>query len=314
MSASNSRRRREAAERASYTGEENPLAARAVGRGPAFGLDACEEGQRRLRALFALYVINHGRTAAGPGSASVVLSYTPVISPQFHELRLVTDSPHNVMGRLLGGASGLPGLRVAGMTPAASPFHADTLELLHLPTQARMAITRQTRRADPATVDACEVAHAARYFDEWTHDVALTAAEQEQLADWPAMSTDIERLFAGLTSRLGLKDPAKKWGLGQWYWDPCEGRERLTELGADGRRLWGAGDHWQLTWDGYPFIDDLVEAVTHPAVGIPEARASWQAPNARAELALGTARLLLTHKPRYADGPPFGRRRQGQGA
>jgi hypothetical protein len=201
-------------------------------------------------------------------------------------------------------AGGLPGIRLVAITPTSHGMLADTYELVHLPTQATLSITQQERHRDPAVPNEAAIAQVMRNFNRYTADVPLLPVEEDLLAGWPTMSPDAERLFAGMVARLNLTHPKRLWGIGLRYWDPCRrelGRPALSDLKGDGRRLWGEGDYWELTWDSYPFIGDLVSAVTDPLVGIAGAHVEWEEGDRRAVVTCGTARLRLTHNPRFRD-------------
>ncbi|MGW0413564.1 hypothetical protein ACWDZX_20085 [Streptomyces collinus] len=120
-----SRRRRAARLRAAYTRESLPLAASgirssrdSVAFGSGLGLDVCTASQRRMRALLALGLFNHGPSSLWPRRISLadVTRYTLVVSPRYDDLVITTRAPYNVTCWLVGrndfSEIGLPGLRV----------------------------------------------------------------------------------------------------------------------------------------------------------------------------------------------------------
>lgn len=96
-------RRRAIKLRASYTRETRSLAApgihrRPPGNGSVFGdlgLDACTAPQRRLRALLALGMLNHGPMSLWPRHVSLadVTRYTIVVSPRHDDLVITARAP-----------------------------------------------------------------------------------------------------------------------------------------------------------------------------------------------------------------------------
>lgn len=99
--------------------------------------------------------------------------------------------------------------------------------------------------------------------------------EREALLGVPAMTPGSETLLAGLVSHLDVREPNRQWATGMWWWDPFHrpkrrGLARSTDRFA---QLWGAGDNWELKWNGYPYPEDLAACLTSPMVGLEGASA-----------------------------------------
>ncbi|MGK5696970.1 hypothetical protein ACSNOJ_29475 [Streptomyces sp. URMC 128] len=219
------------------------------------GFDTPDPGQLRLRALLALGIFNGGRLQQWPGTWAMasVTHYDLVLSPRADNLVLITPTPSNVLQYLVprGRPMGLPGLRLEETT-------ADSFLLRHVVIGARMTVT-----------DRPPISPFGGDFDGdrvWNVQQELTAAEQEALADVPPMTDDASVLLSGLMSRIGLRDPWRNWALGNWFMDPLD---RTSEWGGGpGRRLWGHGGWWELTWGSFPFRGDVARALTDPQAGI----------------------------------------------
>lgn len=87
-------RRRAAHLRAAYTGETYPLATPGIARhgaGSGLGLDTCTAPQRRLRALLALGLLNHGPTSTWPRHVSLATSLATPSS--YHPTTTIWSSP-----------------------------------------------------------------------------------------------------------------------------------------------------------------------------------------------------------------------------
>lgn len=304
---SNSRRRAVAALRARYTGESHSLAASGVERGHAIGLDLCTLAQQRMRAFLALYLFNSGLIAALPDTfqTAFITGYTLLVSPQRDHLRLVTDAPANVAGRICwvgrgSGASGVPGMRLAGVGHTGSRRPSESYRLLHVPTGGSLVVTSSGHRPEESTfVDPTRNG----YTDAWLQvGQPLSEGEEHRLTQWPSMTIDMCILAAGLVARLNLTDPDKRWTVGQWFWDPLRSSLGAPDLGRPdigtlelSRHLWGNADEWDLRWEGYPFLDDLIYAMTDPAVGMPAL--TVRRDKRDVTLCIGSARLRLMHRP-----------------
>ncbi|MEU9471302.1 hypothetical protein AB0D78_32700 [Streptomyces avermitilis] len=234
--------------------------------------------QQRLRALLALGIFNGGPLQEWPGmwAMASVTHYDLILSPRPDDLVVITPTPSNVLTYLVprGKPVGLPGLRL-------EEARADAFQLRHLVTGARMTVTDRPP-VPPFDGD----------FDErrvWTVDQGLTGEEHDALADVPPMTDDTLVLLSGLMSRIGLCDPQRQWALGNWFMDPLD---RTSAWGGRaGRRLWGRGDWWELTWGGFPFAEDVAMALTDPQAGIAGAHAvrvrrGWEVRVGNAVLAL----------------------------
>ncbi|WP_228924550.1 restriction endonuclease [Streptomyces sp. DH7] len=224
-------RRRAAHLRAAYTRETHALAsagidrhdARASSAGSGLGLDACTTSQRRLRALLALGLLNHGPTSTWPRNVSPadVTRYTLVVSARHDNLVLTTRAPYNVACWLVSRNRlpqiGLPGLRV-------ETSYEEGWRLLHLPTGAALTVTsdRNGRLRGPATA-------GSNYAQLWTTGVPLTAEEHAVLNALPPLGADTETLLAALTVRLCAHAPDESWDVGTWF-SSLAGRPDEPEL------------------------------------------------------------------------------------
>ncbi|BAC75357.1 hypothetical protein SM007_27510 [Streptomyces avermitilis] len=272
-------RRSASATRRAFSGEHRQAAARGVPRGCGhLGFDTSDLAQQRLRALLALGIFNGGPLQEWPGmwAMASVTHYDLILSPRPDDLVVITPTPSNVLTYLVprGKPVGLPGLRL-------EEARADAFQLRHLVTGARMTVT-----------DRPPVPPFDGGFDEhrvWTVDQGLTGEEHDALADVPPMTDDTLVLLSGLVTRIGLRDPQRQWALGNWFMDPLD---RTSAWGGRvGRRLWGRGDWWELTWGSFPFAEDVAMALTDPQAGIAGAHAvrvrrGW-------EVQVGTAVLAL---------------------
>ncbi|MFG3552345.1 hypothetical protein [Streptomyces sp. NPDC047725] len=247
--------------RRAYSGEHVLAAARGIPRGCGhLGFDTSDPGQQQLRALLALGIFNSGRLQQWPGTWAMasVTHYDLILSPRPDDLVLITPTPSNVLGYLVprGRGVGLPGLRLEAATD-------DSFLLRHLVTGARMTVT------DRPPVPAFDGDFDER--DAWGARQGLTVEEQQALADVPPMSDAALVLLSGLVTRIGLCDPDERWALGNWFVDPLD---RTSEWGGrPGRRLWGHGNWWELTWGSFPFHEDVAAALTDPRAGISGAHA-----------------------------------------
>ncbi|MEV4600797.1 hypothetical protein AB0K15_25800 [Amycolatopsis sp. NPDC049253] len=258
--------------RRSYTGEDKASAAAGVGRG-GLGLDLCSPQQRRFRALLALFLFNANVPDTpfdDQHSANAFLAYTMTVSPRFDTLVcLVPGAVENAVGRLLASPGpdslqyGVPGLRVE----AAVDFR--TYHLVHLPTGAKMVVA--SRPDFPLLSD---IQNAGPHLDTWSAntfvgaDIPLADVEREALSRLPAMPAGIERILAALVTRLDARDPARKWAVGNWWYDPL-GRPFPPGYRHNGKiSLWGQRPKWALRWNGWPRPEDIVGCLTAPIVGV----------------------------------------------
>jgi hypothetical protein len=224
------------------------------------GFDSPDPGQKQLRTLLALGIFNAGPLQHWPGAwgTASLTHYSLTVSPRHDDLVLITPTPCNVLRYLVprGKPVGVPGLRL-------EEARADAFVLRHLVTGARMTVTDRPRL--PAFEADFDEDHRV-----WTVQHDLTGPEREVLADVPAMTQEALVLLSGLTSRIGLSDPRRRWAVGNWFEDPLD---RTLAWSRAGRRLWGRGDWWELTWNGFPFHEDVAMALTDPQAGIAGARA-----------------------------------------
>jgi hypothetical protein len=246
-----------------YTGEASRAAALGVSReGHGIGLDDCTPAQRRLRFLLALGVFNQGALQASPGEWTVagISSYDLVLSPRFDDLAVVCRTPYNAVCWLVpdGRAVRVPGLRLQEQI-------GGTYLLRHLVCGTSMSVT-----AEPSTRPDSGDLYGNGRDRLWSTRTPVTEAEWDLLESLPSVTPAAEALLAGLLVRLCLRDPAAGWAIGQFSDDPLGRLERgVPRQGF--RRLWGAGNRWELAWCSYPFPGDLVQALVDPLVGIPGA-------------------------------------------
>lgn len=261
-------RRRAAHLRAAYTGETHPLATPGIARhdvgapcvGSGLGLDTCTASQRRLRALLALGLFNHGPTSAWPRHVSLadVTRYTLVASPRYDDLVITARAPYNVVCWLVGRTKlpqiGLPGLRV-------ETSYEEGWRLRHLPTGAFLTVTsnRHGRLQGPVTPD-------SNYARLWTTDVPLTAEEHAVLNALPPARADTETLLAALAVRLCVHAPDGSWDIGTWF---DNSTDRPSRAHSHHRRLSVEAAQCTLHWDSAPHPEDLYTALTDPVIGLP---------------------------------------------
>ncbi|MFE2038444.1 hypothetical protein ACFXBB_35510 [Streptomyces scopuliridis] len=265
--------RRQAAHlRAAYTRETHPLAAPGIARrgvstpflGSGLGLDVCTAPQRRLRALLALGLLNHGPASAWPRHVSLadITRYTLVVSPRHDDLVITARAPYNVACWLVGRDKrpqiGLPGLRV-------ETSYEEGWRLRHLPTGATMTLTgdRHGHLQGPAILD-------SNYIGLWTTDMPLSDEEYAVLNALPLLGTDTETLLAALAVRLCTHAPDSSWDISMWYYDLTDRPERGH---AHHRRLSVENGRCALHWDSAPHPEDLCAALTDPVIGLAGATA-----------------------------------------
>ncbi|MGA6205479.1 hypothetical protein ACPESR_12045 [Nocardia testacea] len=291
-------RRRVYALRRSYTGEDAQAAKAGVGRGKA-GLVQFNSQQRRFRALLALSLLNydsggHQHPTVSVYNASTFLTYSMIVSPRFDKLVFIVPSAtENTVGRLLAAPgypeNGVPGLRVAATGKAAGKAFGQCFHLLHLPTGARAVITASSN------FDALSGPGGEVVDDYPGPETPLADVERDALSGVPAMTDEIETMVAALVSYLNIRDPQGRWATGMWSWDPLKRAERGGLAGSTERfsRLWGAGRAWELSWNGYPYPEDLLACFTSPLVGIPGVSVVHEAD--RWQIRLGSSSLRLSY-------------------
>ncbi|MGY5118339.1 hypothetical protein ACWC2H_21145 [Streptomyces sp. 900105755] len=260
-------RRQSAHLRASYTRETPRLAAPGIARrghhtpspGSGLGLDACTAQQRRLRALLALGMFNHGPTSLWPRHVSLadITRYTLVLSPRYDDLVITTRAPYNVtcwlVGRDLHPQIGLPGLRVESS-------HNEGWRLRHLPTGAAITVTDHYDGRLQGPPD-----EGSNYAGLWTNDTPVTDEEHATISALPHLDTATETLLAALTVRLCTQAPDGSWDIGMWFNDPTDRPDRGH---AHHRRLHAEDGQCTLHWDSEPHPEDLLAALTDPVIGL----------------------------------------------
>lgn len=271
--------------RARFTGEHVTSATAGVGPGDSIGLDYCSEAQRELRFLLGLYTFNAGPLGAEAIDRGIdsIIAYTMDVSPRYDELVLFAEAPDNVTGYFVGqrlDGAGFPGMRLIDRP------NGGTFCLLHLPTGARMTITNRD-----------EVARHHRSgdwpLDHWG-DAEKPVADEEKdaLALVPAATPAAKMLIGGLFARIAAEDVDRRWSLGMWWWDPLHREPALSRpRHGRSRRLWGAQDQWELTWEGNPFAADVVASLSDPFIGIAGATVSGDDPDYRLRLDGATLRV-----------------------
>lgn len=227
-------------------------------------------------------------------NASTFLTYTMTVSPRYKQLALIVPSAtENAVGRLLGSpnylGSGVPGLRLAATGRALGRSFGECFHLLHLPTGARAVITASSSfTTAPDT--------GGEIVDGYPGpDMPLADVERDALDGVPAMSTGIEKILSALVGSLDLRDPDGCWATGRWWWDPFGRPKRAGLAPSDERfsRLWGAGRTWELSWNGFPYPEDLVACLTSPIVGLNEVSVTREGD--RWHLRSGTSSLTLAY-------------------
>ncbi|MGC0420384.1 hypothetical protein [Embleya sp. AB8] len=272
---SNSKKRdRQGKERARYTEESASAAKAGTPRGlDSVGLDHCTPEQTEFRALLALGFFNRGPIAAWPSAwdLSALTWYTITVSPGWDYLFLHTNAPDNVADRMdPRGGFGMPGIRL--MDSESVSVGEWWIGGIHLHTGARLTLAGiWPEQLRPRGLKAKHVSDACvRPFLGET----MGTTESRAFTEIPPMSDDMRRLLAGLFVRLSVKDRFGRWATGNWHWDPLRRnlpRPKGNYAHGPVRRLWGAGDEWELVWTGYPHTADVVAALTDPVAGLANA-------------------------------------------
>jgi hypothetical protein len=271
--------------RARFTGEHLTSATAGVGPDDSSGLDHCSPPQRELRFLLGLYTFNAGSLGAEPIVRGVesIIAYTMDISPRYDELVLFADAPDNVTGYFVGNRG--DGARFPGMRLEERP-NSGTFCLRHMPTGARMTITSRD--------EAARHHRSGRHrLDHWgTAGLPITNQEKDALSIVPPATPAMKTLIGGLFVRMATEDVDRRWSLGTWWRDPLY-REPALSRPRDlrSRRLWGAQDQWELTWDSNPFAADVVASLLDPFIGIAGVTVSGEDPDYRVCLDEATLRV-----------------------
>ncbi|GHD52153.1 hypothetical protein GCM10010335_64220 [Streptomyces galbus] len=193
-----------------------------------------------------------------------ITCYDLILSPRFDHLVIVCRTPYNAVCWLVPDGrpvSRIPGLRVGERI-------GGTYLLRHLACGASMSVTAQaSTRPDSSDLS------GHRRSRLWSTHTPVTDSEWDVLESLPPATPTAETLLAGLLVRLCLRDPAGRWAVGQFFEDALERPQRGVPRHGF-RRLWGAGDRWELEWCSYPIPEDLVQALVDRVAGIPGASAT----------------------------------------
>jgi hypothetical protein len=268
---SNSLRSARARVRAAYTGEHIVAARQGVGRNGDLGLDRCSIPQQRLRTLLATHLFNAGDTGVlvGTSIVSTLTHYTLTMSPRFDDLVVVAECPTNVPNGVGKDTAELPGLRLSHLDDN------ETYRLVHLPTGARMTVTGRRRTLFD---DTCFASYSRASRDGrrwWTPDVPLTPTERDSLRFNPVPPDGVAQILRALVTRLSARDVSGRWAIGYWFYDPLR-RPKATGFNDYRlrRRLIGAGPHWHLQWNGYPYPKDVAAMLLDTTAGLPGIKAT----------------------------------------
>ncbi|MDT8916081.1 hypothetical protein [Amycolatopsis sp. PS_44_ISF1] len=212
-----------------------------------------------------------------------------VVSPQYDDLSILSDLPDHLVQCLVGTPNG-SGHGIPGLRPLAVEGSGDALLMTHLPTGALLRI----RYHDPETPK--QRTPPWFYPTKWRRlrqDAALDAQERNTLDAIPPMQKDTVDLLAGLVARLTCQSDKEGWAVGWLVRDPMS-RPFREQSGSDFTQLWGGEHHWTLRWGGYGAVParDVARALTHPIIGILDARAT-KSTETHAEVRLRKARLTL---------------------
>jgi hypothetical protein len=279
---SRSDRRKLALLRSKYSRETYAAARAAVTRSRSLCLDECSQGQRRLRDIFAWWMLNTGGPYSGvPG----INSYVPVFSPRYNQLVLVHDTPHNIATRLVprkppslttGSETtgrpwqpasaeedalvrGLPGVRMVAST-------WKTVEVQDVVGGGRMVVTEHANRNqwrrghdEPAP---------GRHADAWGPEVPIAPIERTRLDGVPHLPEGVAVLLRAILVRMEFVDAQRQWAA-SWFWDPLDrwDEDRSAHRVFE-RCVSGSGRRWRLEWTGYPCAADLAAMLTDAVVGL----------------------------------------------
>lgn len=268
---SNSRQKRAARIRMSFTGERYEAALSGISRQFGHGLDSCTAEQRKFRALLALGLFNRGDEGAPPKlwTINTLTWYTIKVSPRWNQVAFIADAPMNVAQYLVPGDEEY--LRVPGMRLKGGVF-GSAYVLEHVPTGGQLVVTDRPSGKVAGRLSTADLRMLSL-------DIPLLPEEKHLLAVLPAMADDAQTLLAGIAVRMSMADPARRWATGNWYWDPLERMDHTEVEGYSDpqRRLWGEGDEWEVQWTGYPHVQDVALALTDPVIGVRDAKLStWR--------------------------------------
>lgn len=279
--------------RTNFLGEHPRAAQAGASRDGSHGIDKYTPAQGRLRVLLALAFFNfdetNGDLAPSRFGPSKLTAHAPIISPRPKRLVLYCRTPDDVALHLISTRQnydyGLPGLRLENVRGS------DTYVTQHCPTGAELIITGNHNGRWPQENSSRELWH-----DFLLPGQPLSARECERLNEIPEITDAAERLIAGLFCRSAARSGGD-WTLGNWSaysdFDPlCRPRYEFGRgWNFKERYLWGSRDNWLLEWHGFPFEDDVAEALCGSAIGI--ARASRIRTAESTVVRLDGARLTL---------------------
>ncbi|MFB8761162.1 hypothetical protein [Nocardiopsis alba] len=297
---SHSTRAKMAEQRAAYTGETMPQARAGVARND-HGLDHCTPEQLHLRSLLALALFNRHPYGLPPADwhAHRLLTYTFHLSPRYDDLVIFTRDPEQAANCFLMEGMDtpvFPGWRATCVTD----HH---IRLNHVPTGASLGVEKSDDHNRIVCARPCSESAHEHYH---TYESPVSDLESMHVGGVPPMSDAARVLLAGLISRLCLTAPDRSWATARWHLRPRGVGSGERSLPEPGRRLWGAHDHWELRWGGFPDAAYVASALTAPVIGI--AGASALDRGHEISVRYGPASLILQESSRNSSKTLVGRR------
>lgn len=258
----NSTRVQKARLRRKLTGEPTSSARSGIGRNNEI-FDRMTLEQQAFRAHLALHLFN-----SADDSANRLWYYTIVSSPQYDELVWFADAPSNVANTVLCMDVDWRTIEVEENPP--SVLFTDAL------TGGRLRV-RHLLNPD--------FGHVTLYADRTREDRFRCEAVCRQHRVHPA-NPDAQILLGALVSRyqVGLVS-----GLDELSLSHMSSAQR--PVGRDRIELQGTWADWSLDWDGRPWPEAWVHALTDDVIGLTGATATWIGD--RATVHFRTAQLHL---------------------
>jgi len=294
-------------QRASFLGESRESARSIVGARNSPRIDECSAAQRDVRALMAMYALNHDpynrERLFNDTALAALTTYDFILSPRHDELVIVSNAPDNIAHRLLGSPLGL-----RFVDEAETEQENRIYRMAHFSSGARVTSTSAKNllgSGKTASGDAAPDGLNPGYdFAPGKHlDRPLTPNELAS-ADWLGkLNPDFKALLAGLFVRLCAReialvegDDRPRWAVGNFYWDPL--RREPAEWWARQRphsrvRLRRLRSVLELRWSGPPFPSDIADALTDPVCGLRGATARPEFDGREYIVTYGRVRLLL---------------------